>query len=72
LIVTSSGKDMTFSITPDTSVQGRGLGTAAAAAGGKLAITTAVGAGDMVSVTYQESGTTMRATEVRVTSKATK
>jgi hypothetical protein len=72
LILTSSGKDMSFSITPDTSVQGRGIGTAAAAGGGKIAITSAVGAGDTVSVSYQESGTTMRATEVRVTAKAAK
>jgi Domain of unknown function (DUF5666) len=72
LIVTSSGKDMTFSITPDTLVQGRGVGTAASAAGGKIAIASVVGAGDTVSVSYQESGTTMRATEVRVTAKAAK
>jgi hypothetical protein len=72
LVVTSSGKDMTFAITPETLVQGRGVGTAAAAAGGKIAITSVVGAGDTVSVRYQESGTTMRATEVRVTTKAAK
>jgi hypothetical protein len=72
LVVTSSGKDMTFAITPDTLAQGRGVGTAAAAAGGKIAITSVVGTGDTVSVSYQETGTTMRATEVRVTAKAAK
>lgn len=70
LVVTSSGKDMTFAVTPETLVQGRGVGTATAAAGGRIAVTSVVGAGDTVSVSYQDGGTTMRATEVRVTAKA--
>ena len=70
LVVASSGKDATFAVTPETVVQGRGVGTATAAAGGRIAITSVVSAGDTVSVSYQDGDTPMRATEVRVTAKA--
>ena len=70
LSVTSGGKDMAFAITARTKLVGKGAGTAAAAAGGKIAITSLVGSGDTVSVSYTEAGGTMTATEVRVTVKA--
>ena len=60
----------TFTIDGTTKVIGRGAGTAAAAAGGKTAVTDLVGNGDRVSVTYHTSGNTLHAAEIRVTSKA--
>lgn len=67
LVVTSSGKDLTFMIDGNTSVVGTGAGTKTAAAGGKIPITDLVHTGNQVSVTYNESGTMMHATAVRVT-----
>lgn len=69
LVVTSGGKDLTFAIDKDSMVVGPGAGTAAAAAGGKAAITDLVGAGDSVTVTYHEMGSMMHAANVRVTAK---
>jgi hypothetical protein len=62
--------EQTFTIDGSTKVVGRGAGTAAAAAGGKTAITDLVGSGDRVSVTYHTTGNTLHAAEVRVTTKA--
>jgi hypothetical protein len=70
LVLTSQGKDSTFMIDQDTKVIGRGVGTAAGAAGGRLPITDLVGAGDSVSISYKAMGGAMHATEVRVTAKA--
>lgn len=70
LVLTSQSKDSTFVIDQDTKVIGRGAGTAAGAAGGRLPITDLVGAGDSVSISYQAMGGAMHATEVRVTAKA--
>jgi Domain of unknown function (DUF5666) len=70
LVVTADNKDVTFAVTPETKVEGRGAGTATQAAGGRIAFNTLVGTGDTVVVTYQEAGATMRATEVRITIKA--
>ena len=61
-----------FTIDPKTVVTGRGAGTAAAAKGGKTAATDLVGVGDTVSVSYREEGTTLHASNVRVTAKAAK
>ena len=47
-----------------------GAGTAAAAKGGKIAITDIVGKGDQVTVTYHKMGASSHAAEVRVTRKA--
>ncbi len=70
----SSGGGGTFTqsfvIDAGTKVVARGAGTAAAASGGKLAITDAVAAGDRVSVSYHEGGGSLQASEVRVTMKA--
>ena len=70
LMVTSDGKDSTFTIDRGTVVLGRGSGTAAAAAGGRVVITSLVGSGDAVSVSYTGMAGMMRASEVRVTAKA--
>jgi hypothetical protein len=72
----SSGAGATFSqtfvIDSSTKVVGRGAGTAAAAAGGKVVVTDLVGNGDGVSVSYKTSGSALHASEIRVTSKAAK
>jgi hypothetical protein len=68
LVVTSGGKDMTFTVDGTTKFVGKGLGTKAKA--GKLTAPDAVGTGDMVSVTYHDMGGTMHAASVRITSKA--
>jgi hypothetical protein len=61
----------TFTIDGSTKVIGRGAGTAAAAAGGKTAVTDLVGNGDKVSVAYHATGNALHATEIRVTGKGT-
>lgn len=70
LVLTSQAKDSTFAIDQGTKVIGRGAGTAAGAAGGRLPITDLVGAGDSISISYKAIGGAMHATEVRVTAKA--
>ncbi len=62
--------DQTFVIDAKTKVIGRGAGTAAAAKGGKTAITDLVAAGDKVTVHFHDMGGTLHAAEVRVTAKA--
>jgi hypothetical protein len=62
--------DQTFTIDAKTKVIGKGAGTAAAAKGGKVAITDLVAAGDRVSVSFHDMGGTLHAAEVRVTTKA--
>jgi hypothetical protein len=71
LTVTADGKDTTFALDAKTSVVGKGVGTKAAAKGkgGKAAITDLLNVGDRVSVTYQESGTTMLATKIQLQPK---
>ena len=64
--------DQTFTIDSKTKVVGRGAGTKSAAAGGKVAITDLIAAGDKVSVSFHDMGGTLHASEVRVTAKATK
>jgi protein involved in polysaccharide export with SLBB domain len=59
-----------FTIDSGTKVVAKGAGTAAAAKGGKLAITEALGVGDRVSVSYHDAGNALQASEVRVTVKA--
>lgn len=56
----------------DTRVVGSGLGTAAAAKGGKISFTEHVGKGDRVTVTYRPMGSALHADEVRVTQKVAK
>lgn len=59
-----------FTIDGETKVVAMGAGTAAAAKGGKIAITDIVGKGDRVTVTYHKMGTTLHAAEVRVMQKS--
>jgi hypothetical protein len=70
LTVTVSGKEMKFALDGGTRFVGRGLGTKAAAAGGKLTPTDAVGKGDQVSVSYHDQAGSLRATEVQVLRRA--
>jgi hypothetical protein len=62
--------DQTFTIDAKTKVVGKGAGTAAAAKGGKIAITDLVAMGDRVSVSFHDMNGTLHASEVRVTTKA--
>jgi len=62
----------TFAIDSDTKVIGKGVGTAAAAAGGRTSITDLVGNGDRVSISFHAMGEMMHASDVRVTTKAAK
>jgi hypothetical protein len=68
LVVTSGGKDMTFTLDNTTKFTGKGLSTKTKAGGGTIAATDAVHDGDMVSVSYHDMGGTMHAASVRVTS----
>jgi len=70
MTVTDAGKDMTFAVDKDTKVQAKGAGTATKAAGGAIAITSLLAAGDKVQVTYGGTGSAMHAISVRVTQKA--
>jgi hypothetical protein len=58
-----------FTIDAETKVIGRGAGTAAAAAGGRVVVTDLVANGDRVSVSYHPVGSTLHASEIRVTAK---
>lgn len=66
--IASGGKDMTFAIDGSTKFVGKGLSTKSAA--GKITATGAVGAGDVVTVSYHDMGGTMHAANVRITNKA--
>jgi len=66
LTVTADGKDMSFGVDSKTSVIGKGIGTKSRAKAGKATIADLLSAGDRVSVTYQEDGTTMHATKVQL------
>jgi hypothetical protein len=72
LVITSGGKDTTFSVDGDTHLVAPGAGTKAAAGGGKLTLTDGVHTGDHVSVSYHDMGGTLHASTVRVTAKASK
>ena len=65
LVVSSAGKDMTFTVDGSTKFVGKGLGTKAKA--GPITATDAVHEGDHVSVSYHDMGGTMHAANVRVT-----
>jgi uncharacterized protein DUF5666 len=59
-----------FNVDGTTRVVAKGGGTAAAANGGKLALSKIVSEGDRVSVSYHEAGTSLLASQIRVTLKA--
>ena len=58
-----------YTVNRETKVIAVGAGTAAAAGGGGVAITSVVGVGDQVQVTYRPAGSTLQAEQVRVTAK---
>ena len=60
----------TFTLDGTSKVIGKGVGTATAPQGGRGALADLVKAGDTVSVSYHETGSTLHAAEVRVTTKA--
>jgi hypothetical protein len=60
----------TFTIDPTTTVVGKGAGTASK--GAKVPITDLIANGDTVAVSYRTVGTTLHASDVRVTAKAAK
>jgi hypothetical protein len=66
LVIDDSGRELTFGITGDTNVVVRGATKATKAAGGSTPITTFVHTGDIVSITYRDTGAKMMAAEVRV------
>jgi hypothetical protein len=66
IVVTGGGKDWTFTVDNTTKFTGKGLGTKAKA--GPVTATDAVHEGDMVSVSYHDTGGTMHAASVRVNS----
>jgi len=70
LTINAAGGSREFAIAADTKVVGQGVGTAAAAKGGKASATDLVAKGDRVSVRYTAMGATMQASEIRVTAKA--
>jgi len=61
----------TFRIGADTKVIGKGVGTAAAAKGGRAPFSDLVAAGDRVTVSYHKAGDALQASAVRVTAKKT-
>ena len=65
LVVTSAGKDSTFTVDSSTTFTGKGLTTKSK--GAPMAATDAVHEGDMVSVSYHDMGGTMHAASVRIT-----
>jgi hypothetical protein len=68
IVVSSGGKDMTFTVDGSTKFVGKGLGTKASA--GPLSAADAVHEGDHVSVSYHDMNGRMHAANVRVASKA--
>ena len=62
--------EQTFAIDGTTKVIGKGVGTATAPTGGRGQLSELVKAGDTVSVSYHETGSTLHAAEIRVTVKA--
>ena len=68
-ISAAGGKEMSFAVDSTTKFVGKGLGTKQAKQG-KLTAPDVVAINDRVTVQYSDIGGTMRASNVRVTSKA--
>jgi hypothetical protein len=60
----------TFAVDANTKVTAKGASTALAASGGRGPITTLIAKGDQVSVSFEQAGSALRATDIRVTAKA--
>jgi hypothetical protein len=63
--------EQTLTIDEKTKVFGKGTGTAVAAKGGSAPFTDLVGKGDHVTVSYEQAGKTLHASEVWVTQRVT-
>ena len=59
----------TFLVVADTTVVGKGVGTAVASKGGKAPFTDLIAAGDKVSVSYRKTGGALQASDVRLVLK---
>jgi hypothetical protein len=70
LVVTSLGKETTFAVDSTTQVVGKGVGTKSKAKGDKPSIVDLVKEGDRVTVTYRDTGGTMRASKIEVSSRS--
>ena len=64
LVVTSGGKDTTFTVDTTTQFHGKGLSTKSK--GGTIAATDAVHEGDMVTVSYHDMNGTMHAASINI------
>ena len=69
LVVTSAGKDSTFTVDASTRFTGKGLSTKSK--GAPIAATEAVHEGDMVTVSYHDMAGAMHAAHVTITSTKT-
>jgi hypothetical protein len=69
--ITANGKEMSFSIDPQTTFIGKGLSTKAREKG-KMTATDSVGVNDQVRVSYNETSGNLHATEIRIINKAKK
>jgi hypothetical protein len=67
LVIDDGGRELSFGISGDTNVLAKGATKTTKAAGGSTTISSFVHAGDTVSVSYNETGGKMMASEVRVT-----
>jgi hypothetical protein len=69
IVVTTLGKDMTFTVDAKTQVVGKGIGTKSKAKGDKPSIGDLVKEGDRVTVTYQDMSGTMHASKIEVAAR---
>jgi hypothetical protein len=66
-----NGRNMRFVVDENTDVLARGAGRATRKAGGGVPITDLVHSGDLVRVSYRESGGSMRVFEVQIRGRST-
>jgi hypothetical protein len=66
---TDTGKEWKFAISSSTRVVDKGAEVKTAVVGSKTSVTDLVRPGDVVTVSYDEAGGTMRATSVRVATR---
>ena len=69
VVVTSVGKEITFSVDASTLVVGKGIGTKSKAKQGKPSVVDLLKEGDRVTVTYADTGGTLRASKIEVAAK---
>ena len=69
LVVTTLGKEQTFTVDARTQVVGKGIGTKSKAKGNKPGIVDLLKAGDRVTLTYQDTGGAMHASKIEVSAR---